>query len=171
MPYGARNYSKDLKDNLQGGSGSPSDSSSDKHHDSSEYIFDTTNGGQSGVRVYTAKEDMSQEESVIFDQKIAELKALGIPVHGQVPTKPSGFKNIDKGIKLVNTRGAGMEKYELDSNFDFDSINEKTLYPCATMIEFLLSINAKMHLTGSFDITRGHMIKSGAKIEDRKNYQ
>jgi hypothetical protein len=96
LPYGSRNFFASLENNLQGGSGSPASNDSSNHEDSSDYNFDPTNGGQSEIRVYTLKEDLSQEEVSVFEDKIKELKSKGIAVNESIPFKAEAFKKLDK---------------------------------------------------------------------------
>ena len=166
MPYGSRNYLQELSDNLQGGSGSPATSNSQNHEDSSNFVFDPTNGGQSEVRVYTLKEDLSQEEASIFEDKINELKSNNILTNHQVPYKTKAFTKLDQGITLEATGAIGFEKVKIDSSFNIEKANGKHIYPCANLIEFLLAINTQIKLTGGFDLARPTMIEGSGAIED-----
>jgi hypothetical protein len=166
LPYGSRNYLQELSDNLQGGSGSPASSNSQNHEDSSNFVFDPTNGGQSEVRVYTLKEDLSQEEASIFEDKINELKSNNILTNQQVPYKTKAFTKLNQGITLEATTAIGVDGIEIDSSFNIEKANGKHIYPCANLIEFLLAINTKIKLTGDFHLYRPTMIEGDGAIAD-----
>ena len=168
LPYGSRNFFANLENNLQGGSGSPASNDSSNHEDSSDYNFDPTNGGQSEIRVYTLKEDLSQEELSVFEDKIKELKSKGIAVNEKIPFEADAFKALDKGITIGATNSAGSKGIQIDSSFQIERANGKHVYPCANLIEFLLSINTKIKLTGGFDLGRDAMIEGSGAIADGK---
>ena len=164
VPYGSKDVSKELSDNLQGGSGSSASNNSQNHEDSSNFTFDPTNGGQSAVRVYTLKEDLSQEELSVFDDKIKELQSKNIISNEKIPYQTNVFKKLNQGITLKATSAAGDKGIEIDSSFQLERANNKHVYPCANLIEFLLAINTKIKLTGGFNLAR-EMMEGNGKVE------
>lgn len=168
LPYGTRDYLKELAQNLEGGSGSPAGSEGSEHQDTEGIGFDPTKGGQSEVRLYTAKEDISAEEANIFEEKVKELRASSIITNATIPFKATVFKDLDKGQKLTTVGARGAADLEYDSTSGLGNINGKNIYPCASLIEFLLSINSKIILKGDFDLDRGDMTAGGegARIND-----
>lgn len=173
LPYGTRDYLKELSQNLEGGSGSPAGSEGVEHQDTGaggdggvnpELTFDPTKGGQSTQRLYTAREEISKEEAKVFEDKIKELRAAGIVTSGTFPFKATVFKDLDKGQKLtaIGTRGA--PDLEYDETSGLGDINGKHLYPCASLIEFLLMINSKIVLKGDFDLARKEMSAAGSGV-------
>jgi hypothetical protein len=170
LAYGARDYNKELSDNLQGGSGSPASDDSQNHQDSSNFNFDPTKGGQSEVRFITIKEQLSIEEQGIFEQRLEELSSSGAISNSMTSYSVNAFKNIDKSFTLRATyaRESGLDQFKIKGSFDFESLNDKTVYPCASLIELLLVLKQKIYIQGSFDLNRGQMIKSGKDIADGK---
>jgi hypothetical protein len=170
LAYGARDYNKELSDNLQGGSGSPASNDSENHQDSSNFNFDPTKGGQSEVRFITIKEQLSIEEQGIFEQRLGELSSSGAISNSMTSYSVNAFKNIDKSFTLRATyaRESGLDQFKIKGSFDFESLNDKTVYPCASLIELLLVLKQKIYIQGSFDLNRGQMIKSGKDVADGK---
>ena len=154
LPFGTRDYLTELANNLKGGSGAPGTEDGTDHADSSEFGFDPTKGGQSEARLYTAQEDLSAEEINVFNEKVKDLKAAKIIGNSAIPYVARGWTDIAEGkvIKATNERQSGSLKY--DSSSDLDKINGKHIYPCASLIEFLLQINSKIILRGDFDLGR-----------------
>lgn len=159
-----KDYIAQLEQNLQNNS-----ESSDHLDTGTSGNYDSTKGGQSQVRLYTARQDMSQEEIAIFDQKVEELKSKKIISGGPVPFKAKVFTAIDEGIKLTATapdKRSNFDKFEIDSSFGIEKINGKDLYPCASLIEFLLQINEYITLRGNFDLSRDAMIEGGGIVQN-----
>lgn len=165
LPFGTRNYLKELSNNLSGGSGGATETTTETdHQDTSSFGFDPTKGGQSDIRLYTAKEDMTTEEISVFEEKIKDLQSANIVAEKNIPFKTSAFASIDQGVTLSATatrNDKGVEIMEYTSKDDFSTVNGKHLFPCASLIEFLLAINNKIILRGNFDLGRGQMTAGG----------
>ena len=161
LPYGTRDYLKEFSDNLQGGSGSPAGSEGSDHQDTEGNGFDPTKGGQSEARLYTAKEDITPEEAAVFDTKIQDLKNASIIGSSSIPFKADAFSALEGNTKLNAVGTRGVDDLYYDSKSGLEKINGKHIYPCASLIEFLLSINSKIALKGDFDLGRDAMSAGG----------
>lgn len=157
-----------MSDNLSGGSGGTSDESGQDHQDTSSFEFDPTKGGQTSERLYTAKEELSTEEISVFQEKLKELQSANIVGTSGIPYKTNAFSSIDAGVTLSGTAtrtSEGVEIMEYTSKDDLKSINGKHIYPCASLIEFLLAINEKIVFragtSGGFSLNRGEMTAGG----------
>lgn len=161
LPFGTRDYLKEFSNNLQGGSGSPAGSDDSNHQDTEGNGFDPTKGGQSQARLYTAKEDITPEEAAIFDTKIQDLKNASIIGALSIPFKADAFSKLEGDAKLKATGTRGVDDLYYDLNSGLEKINGKHIYPCASLIEFLLLINSKIALKGDFDLGRDAMSAGG----------
>lgn len=162
IPYGTRNFIQELSGNLQNNV-----SNSDIHDDTANYNYDPTQNGQSEARVVTAKEDISAEEAAIFDQKIDELKNSGsISDAGNIPYVADKFSKLNPGVEVIAYGPRDVQDMKFTDASKLESINGKTIYPCASIIELLLAIKDKIYINGSFDLSRNSMI-AGRKRSSR----
>ena len=146
---------------MQGGSGSPAGSEGSNHQDTEGNGFDPTKGGQSQARLYTAKENITPEEAEIFDAKIQDLKNANIIGDLNIPFKADAFSALEGDTKLKAVGARDVADLYYDSKSGLEKINGKHIYPCASLIEFLLSINSKIALKGDFDLGRDAMSAGG----------
>jgi hypothetical protein len=157
ISFGSRNYIAELESTITQGSGT----SGSNHADTSTFPFDPTNGGKSEVRAVTIKETISTEEAAVFDDKIKELKDKGILTSSVVPFK-ANFPETNVSLKATAARD--MASYDSGADFNFASLNGKTVLPCASLIEFLLILDSKISLKGDFSLNRGALISGGGEL-------
>lgn len=157
LSFGTRNFLTELENSAtQGTSGTGSD-----HQDTSNFPFDPTRGGQSEIRAITIKESLSTEEAKIFDEKIKELKDKGILTSNAVPFK-ANFPTTNVSLKATVARG--MQDYASGADLNFAKFNGQTILPCASLIELLLTLDAKIRIRGSFDLERASANKVAVLI-------
>lgn len=168
VPYGSRNYLKELGSNLEGDTSSSSD-----HADTSDYsTYDPTASGTSEERIVTAKEDISSEEAAIFDEKIKELKNKGVIGNASIPFVGKYFTKVSSGITLTAISPRDIAESQITEATHMELYNGKHIYPCASLIELLLSLKDKIYINGDFDLGRNTMIegwkemKNDARIND-----
>ena len=171
LSYGTTNYAAQLQINNFTDPNNPEEID---HKDTSSTVFDPTKGGQSETRVVTIKENLSPAEQEVFTQKIKDLKKTNI-ISDALTYKAKGFYNISDAEKIqaTDSRDIGPKTdFLIDAKEDFSSYNDKTVVPCASLIECLLYLNTKLKIKGSFDFGRGWMstqrgtLTSGATLTD-----
>jgi hypothetical protein len=154
LSYGVANYLGQAagleEDNTE--SGSDGD-----HRDTGESpSFDPTKNGTSEYRLITLKENLALDEQTVFDQRIEALKATNLLTGADPYTRVlKEARNFDPNNMPRTTRSRGIEPQEIDKTVDYTTYNNKTVLPCATMIECILYINSKIKIRGEFDLDRG----------------
>jgi hypothetical protein len=154
LSYGVTNYLGQAaaleEDNTE--SGSDGD-----HRDTGESpSFDPTKNGTSEYRLITLKENLALDEQTVFNQRIEALKATNLLTGTDPYTRVlKEAKNFDPNNMPRTTRSRGIEPQEIDKTVDYTTYNNKTVLPCATMIECILYINSKIKIRGEFDLDRG----------------
>lgn len=171
LSFGTRNYITELEGSATQGTGT----TESDHQDSSNFPFDPTKGGQSEIRPVTIKESLSTEEVKVFEEKIKELKDKGILTSHAVPFK-ANFPTTN--VSLGATYARDMPEYASGADLNFAKFNGQTIFPCASLVELLLSLDSKIRIRGSFDLERatdnkvavliagGNAIKEGATLND-----
>lgn len=135
-----------------------------EHRDTDESgSVDSMDPGLSEYRLITLKEDLALEEQTVFDQRIELLKATSVESDKNYTRVLGEARNFDKDKwpKTITSRGVSAQ--ELDKTIDYSTFNNKTVLPCASMIECLLYINSKIKVKGKFDLGRGWIYTAGGK--------
>lgn len=149
LSFGTRNFITELEGSITQGTGT----TESDHQDTSNFPFDPTRGGQSEIRAVTIKESLSAEEAKIFDEKIKELKDKGILTNHAVPFK-ANFPATNVSLRATGARGT--EDYASGADLNFAKFNGQTVLPCASLIELLLTLDSKIRIRGSFDLSRAN---------------
>lgn len=153
LSFGTRNFLGELENGVQQGTSGSTD-----HQDTSNFLFDPTRGGQSETRVITLREKLSNEEAKVFDDKIKELKDKGIVRQGLAIPFEANFQQTSVSFKATGARD--LPGYRTPADFNFASINGQSVLPCASLIELLLALDAKIKIQGDFSLYRKYDEKS-----------
>lgn len=163
LGHGILNYAQGLKDANFNDPNSPDSS----HTDTAGLTFDPTKAGQAEFRLVTIKENLTNEEQEVFNQRIDELKKTNIIKDQVYNFTGVGFSNLDPNakIKATDSRDIGMDgDLYISTTDNYSSYVGKTVLPCASLIECLIYLNTKLKIRGSFDFGRGWIRAGGGEL-------
>jgi hypothetical protein len=161
LSYGVANYLGQAaglgEDNTESGSDG-------EHRDTGESdSVDVTDPGLSEYRLITLKEDLALDEQAVFDTRIELLKATNVETTKRYTRVLKEARNFDKDKWPKTIVSRGVRAQELDRSIDYATFNNKTVLPCASLIECLIYINSKIKIRGEFDLNRGWIYTAGGK--------